>query len=125
METAFLFNRRTWQNKFGAAEEPVHKDRGAAGQRSLSMEAQAVYNPECTVEGLCHPWSPSLQLVRGAGGEQSLCVVLPCKRSHTQETALAIPDLPIYPYHLLSPREYEGAVDFTAGSTWPSFLCAW
>lgn len=102
METAFIFDRRSWQNKFRAAEEPVHKDRGSVGQTSLSMEAQAVYNPECTVEpweGLCHPRSPFLQLAKGAGGEHSWCVLYRLvKDSNVQEAVLAIPDLPIYPF---------------------------
>lgn len=102
IETAFLFDRRSWQNKFGAAEEPVHKDTGAVGQTSLRMEAQAGYYPECTVEpweGLCQPWSPSLQLVKGAGGEHSLCVLYHLiEDSQMQGAVLAITDLPIQPF---------------------------
>lgn len=50
---------------------------------------------------------------------QLVCIV--SHKRQMQEAVLAITDLPIYPFIFFSPREYEGAVDFT-GST---FLCAW
>lgn len=122
METAFLFDRRSRQNKFSTAEEPVHKDRGAVGRTGLSMEAQVVYNPECTVEsweGLCHPWSPSLQL-----RAQLVCVVPSHKRQQHAGSSTSHSWLTHLSLHFSSPRQYEGAAGFT-GSTRPSFLCAW
>lgn len=91
METPFLFDRRTWQNKFRVAEEPIHKDREAVGWTGLGMEPQGVYNPQCTVElweGPCHPCSPSLQAVKGAGGKHSMFLLhLFIKESNTLQHA--------------------------------------
>lgn len=91
METAFLFDIRTWQNKFRVAEEPIDRSREAVGQTGLSMEAQGIHNPRGTVEpweGPCHPRSPSLKPLKGAGGEQSMCVLyLLVKESKTLQHA--------------------------------------
>ncbi|RMC02332.1 hypothetical protein DUI87_21500 [Hirundo rustica rustica] len=35
-------DRRSWQNKFGVAEEPVHKDRGAVGAMLPKTLMQAI-----------------------------------------------------------------------------------
>lgn len=66
------------------------------GQRSCRVDrfeywSTGVNNPQCTVElweGLCHPCSPSLQPVKGAQGERSMCALyLLIKESNTLQHA--------------------------------------
>lgn len=82
METAFLFDRRACQNKFRVAEEPIHKDREAVGWTGLSMEAQGVYSPQCTVVPALFTFAAT-----GDGSRrraQHMCVVSSHKREqHT------------------------------------------
>lgn len=126
MKTAFLFDRRTQQNKFRVAEKPIHKDREVAGWKHkvrITLGAQGRSG-----RARAGPCSPTLQPLKGAGAEHSRAVLyLLVKDSNVLQHAQSNSGyswLIHQPLNVFSPRKYEGTVDFT-GSTCPSALCVW